>query len=291
MEYKLKQLEDEINFFEVKQVNLNSVLQIKQLSDKIKKLENEFEWDFFQSDIKTLDLSKFNINLDTSIQDKKESPKNILLKIKEVVYSIKKLLQDEDKIKDYTEFNVNLSRLYIKHEDYQDDIEDKTLYLYNLLDDKFAWLDDNTDFIKISELLDKVAHEICQHVSEHIEAKRKFYEDYFKENFKNLSNNDMSSELYVCNFIKNYIINNFGLIFNQVCLDVFELNGINDEKEMKQIIGLYWTYIKTNTKLMLTLNDIDKRISLLETEINTKVDQLKLNEQDIDSKPNSVKSD
>ena len=79
-------------------------------------------------------------------------PKNIILKIKEAVKSTKRLTKDENQIKEYDNFNVELSKLYIKHEDYQDDIEDKTLYLYNLIDDKFSWLDENEDFIKITEL-------------------------------------------------------------------------------------------------------------------------------------------
>lgn len=273
MESKLKQIENEINLFNVKQVNLDTILQIKQLSDQVKKLENEMLWDFFKSDIESLELGKFNIKLDSSIQYKKEVPKNVILKIKEAVNSTKRLDKDEIKIKEYTDFSIELSKLYIKHEDYQEEVDDKTLYLYNLIDEKFGWLDDNKEFIKISELLDKVSKEICDGVSKHVENKRKFYEDYFQENFKNLAFNNMStnSELYVCNFIKNYILNNFGPIFNQVCLDVLELNGINDEKDIKKIIGLYWDYTKTNTKLMLTLNDIDKRIKMYEAVTGDKV--------------------
>ena len=95
-----------------------------------------------------------------------------------------------------------------------------------------------------------------------------------------------NSELYICNFIKNYILNNFGPIFNQVCLDVLELNGIKDEKEIKQIIGLYWDYTKLNTKLMLSLNDIDKRIKMYETLTGTKVEDIN---SESDSNDNQTK--
>lgn len=292
MENKLKEIENDINFFhdtlinkyeKVKQVDIDTVLQIKELSDKIKKLENEILWDFFKSDLESLELSKFNIKLYSSIQDKKEIPKNIILKIKEAVNSTKKLIKEETKISEYTDFGIELSKLYIKHEDYQDDIEDKTLYLYNLIDDKFNWLDENEEFIKISELLDKISKEICDGVLKHVEDKRKFYAEYFQGNYRNLADGNMSinSELYVCNFIKNYILSNFGPIFNQVCLDVFELNEIKNENEIKKIIGLYWDYTKSKTKLMLTLNDIDKRIKMSETLTGTKVDIVS------DSNPNS----
>ena len=101
----------------------------------------------------------------------------------------------------------------------------------------------------------KIQTEICDGISKHIDNKRKFYEEYFSENFKLFSNKTMSynSEMYITNFIKNYI-------FNEICLDVLESNKITNEDDIKKIISLYYDHTKLTAKLLLTVNDIDKRL-------------------------------
>jgi hypothetical protein len=273
MESKLKDIENQILNFVIDQVNLDVVIKIKELSENIKKIEKNIMWEYFQPDLDSLPLDDFDIILDPSMY-KKEYPITIIKMIKEAICSTCRMLSDQNKIKSYKDFNVELSKLYIKHEDYQDYIEDETYYLYDLIDDKFKYLDDNQEFIKISDLLDKIAKEICQNVSNHVESKRKFYEEYFKENFSNIANKSMStnSELFVDNFIKNYILRNFGIIFNQVCLDILELNGIKEPTDIKKIVGLYYDYTKQTTKFMLSLNDIDKRIKMWENLAGDKID-------------------
>lgn len=275
METKLKDIENEINNLIVDKVTIDSILQIKELSEKIKKLERVMYWIYFTPDLDSIDLTKYNLKLDSSVFDKKENPVHIIRLIKDAVISTARTLENTDQVKLYKDFNIELSKLYIKHEDYQEEIEEKTYYLYEMIDEKFSYLDEDPEFIRISELLDKIAKEVFEKVSAHIENKRKFYEDYFKENFNKLSNNTMStnSELFVDNFIKNYILKNFGQIFNQVCLDVLELNGIKEENEIKKFISLYYDYTKQITKLMLSATDIDKRIKMFENLTGKKIDE------------------
>ena len=45
------------------------------------------------------------------------------------------------------------------------------------------------------------------------------------------------TKFYAENSIKNYIGKNFGGMFDQVCLDVLEANGIIDESDIKKFIG------------------------------------------------------
>lgn len=270
MESKLKEIEDNIKQYESKidvLIDINYVLKIKLLADDIRQYELGVCWEYFESDIKSFDLDKKleenNIKLSSDIFDKKESPKNIILMIKNVVNTHKKIIEGEDR-KELDDFNVELSKLYIKHEDYQDEIEDKTTYLYELIDTTFSWLDDNEEFIKITDLLDKICNEICDYMTKHIGHKRTFYEEYFNQKFQEASNNlpGVKIELYVSNFIKHYLFINFNAIFNQICLDVLESNGITDETHIKNIITLYYDYIKQNTKLMMSLYDIDKRMKI-----------------------------
>jgi hypothetical protein len=99
----------------------------------------------------------------------------------------------------------------------------------------------------------------------YVEDKSKFYKEYFDTKFKNEADHEMSSnsEIYVINFIKNYILNNFDSIFNQICLDVLESKGITNEDDIKNIIKLHYTYTKQTTKLMLALNDIELRMKIV----------------------------
>jgi len=99
------------------------------------------------------------------------------------------------------------------------------------------------------------------------------YKEYFKQQFENVGNRpiNINTELYINNFIKNYILNNFNDIFNQISLDVIELNDIKDEDEIKKIISLYYDYTKQNTKLMLSLFDIENRIKNFEQRIENKI--------------------
>jgi hypothetical protein len=63
----------------------------------------------------------------------------------------------------------------------------------------------------------------------------------------------------VGNYIKSYILKNFGGMFNQVCLDVLESNGITEESDIKKVIALYYDYTKQMVKLYFAINEIDMR--------------------------------
>lgn len=230
MEIKLKEFENKINEFNITTINFDSIVKLKQLNDSIINYHNELLWINFNKDIK--ELSSFNIEI--NILDKKENPKNILLNIINKVKSNK---------------NINTSKLYnlyFFYEDLHDEYESKLKYLFDMIDEKFNWLDDNEEFIKITDFLDKISEEICDGVIKHINQKKEFYEEYFKTTFIETSIED--SDECIINFVKNYILNNYNIIFNQVCLDVLELNGIKDEEQIKQIITLYYDYTKQITK-------------------------------------------
>ena len=287
-EQQFEKFKDSISNYEIKEVNLNSILGIKKLSDNITKYEKLVLWKNFsdQYDNIILQFKKLNIPVDSNIKDFKEYPKNIILIMKETIHSTIKIESNKEiesnkniesnkeiesnknieseqlkstKINELIKLNVDLSREYIKQEDDQEDLQDKTCYLFSSIDEKFEWLDDNEDFIKISDFLEKISEEICNGVIKFIEEKRQFYSDYFEESFKNETN--YNSKIYVNNFIKSYLLSNFNDIFNHACLDVLDQNNIKDEEQIKQIIDLYYDHTKDSTKIMLTLTDIDHQIN------------------------------
>lgn len=262
----LKSLEIDINNFKMDEVTFESVLEYKKLSNKILIIEKKFLWDNFNEQIILLDLHTYNVFLDTDIIDKNDYPKNIVLLIREKVNSMIKIENDSEQKNKLNKLKISLSNLYIKCEDIQDDIQNDTYYLYDLIDKKFAWLDDDEEFIAIAEILEQISKEICDKIQSHIDEKRKFYVEYIETTYKLNTNHDITdySKIYVTSYIKNYILKNFGGMFDQVCLDVLESNGINEEKWIKTIISLYYDYTKQIIKLFLALNDIDIRTNMCE---------------------------
>jgi len=255
----LSYLENQIANYEMIEVNLESVLGFKKLSNKIELAIKALLWENFDYNIGLLKLSDYSIQIDKELLDRNDYPKNIVLIIKEKVYSMIKMEQDENVKASLQRLKTNLSNLYIEYEDAQDDLETETNYLYEMIDKKFAWLDEDEDFEQIAELLEKVSKEICRKIQEHIETKRKFYVEYIETTYKLSSGQDISdySKRYVANYIKTYILKNFGGMFDQICLDVLESNGIKEEKDIKAIIGLYYDYTKQMVKLYFAINDID----------------------------------
>ena len=263
---KLKQIEDSINDYEIKEVNLNTILGLKKLADNITNFEKLTLWKGFETKFDSI-IEKFNkldIIVDSNMKDFKEYPKNIIIIMKDTIsHSIKiesdkdtishsiKIESDKEKIVELNKIHTNLIKEYIEQEDNQEELETLTNYLYDLLDKKFEWLEDNEDFDKISELLEKISKEICEGILRFIDQKKQFYSEYYKG----------YNKLYINNCIKSYILYNFYNIFFQACLDVLDQNNIKDDNQMKMIIGLYYDYTKSSTKMMLTLNDIDFRIN------------------------------
>lgn len=270
MEQQLKNFEDSINNYEIKDINLNSILGLKKLSDNIIKYEKLYLWKPFLNKYDELsnEFNKLNIPVDPNIKDLKEYPKNIILLMKETINSSLRVESNQEKINQLKKLNVDLTKLYIQQEDFQENVQDETAYLFEAIDYKFEWLDDNEEFEKIAELLEKISQEICNGVVKFVEEKRQFYSDYFEESFKKEKKEEnpigFNSKIYVNNFIKSYLLSNFNDIFNQACLDVLDQNNIKDENQIKQIIDLYYDYTKNSTKLMLSLTDIDHRINSAE---------------------------
>ncbi len=270
MEQQLKNFEDSINNYEINDINLNSILGLKKLSDNIIKYEKLYLWKPFLNKYDELsnEFNKLNIPVDPNIKDLKEYPKNIILLMKETINSSLRVESNQEKINQLKKLNVDLTKLYIQQEDFQENVQDETAYLFEAIDYKFEWLDDNEEFEKIAELLEKISQEICNGVVKFVEEKRQFYSDYFEESFKKEKKEEnpigFNSKIYVNNFIKSYLLSNFNDIFNQACLDVLDQNNIKDENQIKQIIDLYYDYTKNSTKLMLSLTDIDHRINSAE---------------------------
>ena len=228
-------------------------------ADNLQKFEWSTLWAFFQPDLdlfllESLELlESFNIKLESIIEickNKKDSPIIVIHQIKKLISSAK-LLTENPNSKLLDKIDVALTKLYIKHEDYQEDIETKTLYLYNLIDDNFGWLDTNPEYISLTDFIDKISNEIYDNFEKYVDKKKQFYLEYFQEKCKQMEQSNV--KLFICNFTKNYILNNFGPVFDQICLDVLELNGIKDENEIKKIITLCYDHTKQNVKLLLEI--------------------------------------
>jgi hypothetical protein len=99
----------------------------------------------------------------------------------------------------------------------------------------------NEEFIKLTELLEKISNEICEGVLRFIDQKKEFYKEYLK-------GYDL---IYIKNYTRAYLLHNFNDIFNQACLDVLDQNNIKDEQQIKTIISLYYDYTKSYTKTLL----------------------------------------
>ena len=250
---KLQEFEDLINNYEIKEVNLNTILGLKKLTDNINNFEKLTLWKDFETKFNSImeKLKKLNIIVDSNMKDFKEYPKNIIIIMKDTISHSIKIESDKEKIVELNKIHTNLIKEYIEQEDNQEELETVTNYLYDLIDKKFEWLDDNEDFNKISELLEKISKEICEGILKFIDQKKQFYSEYYKG----------YNKLYINNYIKSYILYNFNNIFNQACLDVLDQNDIKDDNQMKMIIGLYYDYTKSSTKMMLTLDDINFRIN------------------------------
>jgi hypothetical protein len=209
-------------------------------------------------------LSEYSIEIDKELYDLNDYPKNIIGIIREkVCLQIKKTKDETTKAK-LNILLINLSNLYIEYEDAQDELEDHTNYLFELIDKKFSWLDEDDDFIQIAELLDKISKAIGEKIQTHIEAKRKFYVEYIETTYKLKTGQDIIDyndiNQHVKNYIKNYLLKNFGGMFDQICLDVLESNGITDQSQTSAIISLYYDYTKQMVKLLISLDDIDTTI-------------------------------
>ncbi len=262
----LKSLEQEIKSFKMEEVSLDSVLKFKNLSNKIEDKIKLLLWENFNTNINLLKLSDYQIEIDKGLMDTKEYPTSIVLAIRQKVAAMIKIEQDENKKEKLNKLKTTLDNLYIQYEDAQDDLQTETNYLYDLIDKKFSWLDEDEEFIAIAELLEKISEEICGKIKLHIKEKHKFYSDYVETMYKLESEKTQPmstySKLYVENYIKTYITNNFGGMFDQICLDVLEANGITDELSIKKFISIYYDHTKQIVKLYFALNEIDARTDM-----------------------------
>ncbi len=262
----LKSLEHEIKLFKMEEVSLDSVLKFKNLSNNIENKIKLLLWENFNTNINLLKLSDYQIEIDNKLMDTKEYPTSIILAIRQKVAAMIKIEQDESKKEKLNKLKTTLDNLYIQYEDAQDELQTETNYLYDLIDEKFSWLDEDEEFIVIAELLEKISQEICGKIKSHIKEKHKFYSDYVETIYKleTTQTESMSaySKLYVENYIKTYIINNFGGMFDQICFDVLEANGITDESSIKKFISIYYDHTKQVVKLYFALNEIDARTDM-----------------------------
>ncbi len=262
----LKSLEHEIKLFKMEEVSLDSVLKFKNLSNNIENKIKLLLWENFNTNINLLKLSDYQIEIDNKLMDTKEYPTSIILAIRQKVAAMIKIEQDESKKEKLNKLKTTLDNLYIQYEDAQDELQTETNYLYDLIDEKFSWLDEDEEFIAIAELLEKISQEICGKIKSHIKEKHKFYSDYVETIYKleTTQSESMSaySKLYVENYIKTYITNNFGGMFDQICFDVLEANGITDESSIKKFISIYYDHTKQVVKLYFALNEIDARTDM-----------------------------
>ncbi len=270
----LTQLANAISNYKMVEVNLQSVLGFKKLSNSIELEIKRVLWDNFEYNLELLKLNDFSIKLDKELLDRNDYPKNIVLIIREKVYSVIKMEQDENTKIRLKKLVTNLENLYIEYEDAQEELEEKTNYLFNMIDEKFQWLDNDEEFEKIAELLEKISKEICDKIKTHIELKRKFYTEYVETTFKIKTDQDLSnySKQYVNNYIKTYVLKNFGGMFDQICLDVIESNGITEQNDISSIIGLYYDYTKLMVKLYFAIDEIDMVTEMYNNHISTNTD-------------------
>jgi hypothetical protein len=184
---------------------------------------------------------ELDIIVDSNIKDIKEYPKNIINIFKDTISEMQKIEKNQDKLNELNKLHIILLKEQIEQEDKQEELEAKINYLYELMDEKFEWLDDNEEFIKLTELLEKISNEICEGVLRFIDQKKEFYKEYLK-------GYDL---IYIKNYTRAYLLHNFNDIFNQACLDVLDQNNIKDEQQIKTIISLYYDYTKSYTKTLL----------------------------------------
>lgn len=267
----LKSIEKAIEEFRIVDITLDSVLQFKNLSNRISIEEKKLLWENFPYNISLLKLSEHGMEIDKELFDTNDYPINIIMTIREKVSSVLKIETDDNKKENLNMLLTNLSNMYIVYEDAQDELQNETNYLFEMIDEKFSWLDEDEEFIQIAELLEKISKEICDKIQSHIEEKRKFYVDYIETTYKVNSGQDISfwSKNYVTNYIKSYILKNFGGMFDQVCLDILDANGIKEESDIKKVISLYYDYTKQIVKIYFALNAIDVRTKMSEQHINS----------------------
>ena len=260
----LKSLEHEIKTFKMDEVTFDTVLKFKNLSQKIEDKIKSLLWENFNTNINLLKLSDYQIKIDNKLMDTKEYPTSIIIAIRQKVAAMIKIEQDDSKKAKLKNLKTKLDNLYIQYEDAQDDLQTETNYLYDLIDEKFSWLDEDEEFIEIAELLEKISQEICGKIKSHIKDKHKFYSDYVETLFKLESEQSMSNhnKIYVENYIKTYITNKFGGMFDQICLDVLEANGITEQSTINKFISIYYDHTKQIVKLYFALNEIDARTDM-----------------------------
>ncbi len=261
----IKQLEYDIRTFEMYDVTIKSVLKMKKLSDNISNYIKHNSWIGFEEDLTQVNLESVGIVLDDKLMNKKDLPYLVIHLIKNKLQELYSIGDEEQKQK-IKDINVKLSELCIKYEDIVDEFINQVYYLEDLIDVKFEWLEEDEEFNKISNLLTKISDEINMAVSEHIENKRKFYSDFINQKYKE-ENGDIineSTKLYVYTYVHNYIVKNFTDIFNSICFDVIEQNGITDEEDIKSIISLYYDYCKQNARMQICIDNIDIRTKLME---------------------------
>jgi len=238
-----KQLENSINTFCIKEVNMNSILAMKKLADNINDYEKKFLWKDFENKFNSI-IKRFielDIIVDSNMKDSKEYPKNIVNIFKNIIYEMIKIEKNQDKLNKLNNLYTILLREYIDEEDKQEEFEDEIEYLYEILEKKFEWLEEDDDFIQLSELLDKISKEICEGVLRYVDQKKQFHKEYMK-------GYDLT---YIKNYTRSYLLHNFNNIFNQACLDVLDQNNIKDEDQIKTIISLYYDYTKSSAKSLL----------------------------------------
>lgn len=240
---ELKQLEDSINNYQIIDINMNSILGIKKLADSLNDYEKHILWKDFETKFNSI-IQKFielDIIVDSNIKDMREYPKNIVNVLKDTISELLKIEKNQNKLNELNKLHTIILKEHIEQEDKQEELDVKINYLYELIDEKFEWLDDNEDFIQLTELLEKISNEICEGVLRYVDQKKQFYKEYLKG----------YDTLYVKNYIRSYLLHNFNNIFNQACLDVLDQNNIKDEDQIKAIISLYYDYTKSYTKILL----------------------------------------
>ena len=240
---ELKQFTESINSYEIQQVDMNSILGIKKLADNINNFEKQYLWKDFETKFNSIIIKfiELDIFVDPNIKDIREYPKNIVIIMKDTIAEMQKIEKNQQKLEELKNLQTILIKEHIEQEDKQEDLETKIEYLYELMDEKFEWLDDNENFIQLSELLEKISNEICEGILRFVDQKKQFYTEYLKG----------YDTLYIKKYIKSYLLHNFNNVFNQACLDVLDQNNIKDENQIKTIISLYYDHIKSNIKMLL----------------------------------------
>jgi hypothetical protein len=209
------------------EATFQSVLELNKIISRVESWKIKIIWFNFKNDLKILGLQDVLTNCFDSISE--VNPFALLAPL----------------IKNKHPQLAELSKLYIKYEDLNEELELSTFEFYNIIDERFAWDENNEEFIEIEQKLDKITEEIKDTIILYVKDKTKFYTDYYETIFKtHYSTLNIDLKSYIDHFMKNYMLKNFREIYNYICLDVVKANNITDLTHISIIVEINYDHVK-----------------------------------------------